>query len=379
MAFNPLFLLAGLQLWLSLAVYSIPLAPSHTLHRRSYFYVGQTYVPSGASSIGNSTIADGQMYVEHLVPAKTTQPFPIVIIHGHAMTGTNFLNTPDGRPGWADYFLSKGYELYIVDQPARGRSAWQRDVDGDQDVYDTLSVEIRFTATQRFKVWPQASLHTQWPGNGSVGDATFDHFYASTVPSISSEAESSMKIRQAGSALLDQIGPAVVMTHSQSGPYGWIIGDARPSLVKGIVAVEPTGPPFENAIFPPAGLARPWGLTVTPIAYSPPASSPDDLKRVIVDSNPALNYTCFQQARPARKLANLSNIPVLMVTSESGYHSVYDGCTAAYLSQAGVSVEHTRLKDVGIKGNGHMMFMEKNNMDIVDQVVEPWISKVSRK
>lgn len=27
------------------------------------------------------------------------------------MTGTNFLNTPDGRLGWADYFLSKGYEV----------------------------------------------------------------------------------------------------------------------------------------------------------------------------------------------------------------------------------------------------------------------------
>ena len=25
------------------------------------------------------------------------------------MTGTNFLNTPDERPGWADYFMSEGY------------------------------------------------------------------------------------------------------------------------------------------------------------------------------------------------------------------------------------------------------------------------------
>jgi len=28
-----------------------------------------------------------------------------------AMTGTNFLNTPDGRPGWGDFFLSQGYEV----------------------------------------------------------------------------------------------------------------------------------------------------------------------------------------------------------------------------------------------------------------------------
>ena len=29
------------------------------------------------------------------------------------MTGANFLNTPDGRPGWADYFLSQGYEVTV--------------------------------------------------------------------------------------------------------------------------------------------------------------------------------------------------------------------------------------------------------------------------
>lgn len=49
-----------------------------TLHRRRYFYVGQTYVAQG-----NSSIADGQMYVEHLTPAKVSQPLPLVIIHGH--------------------------------------------------------------------------------------------------------------------------------------------------------------------------------------------------------------------------------------------------------------------------------------------------------
>jgi hypothetical protein len=53
------------------------------------------------------------MYVEHLSPAKITQPLPIIFIEGHGMTGTNLLNTPDGRLGWADYFLSKGYEVTL--------------------------------------------------------------------------------------------------------------------------------------------------------------------------------------------------------------------------------------------------------------------------
>lgn len=79
-----------------------------TLHYRDYFYVGGMYTQQG-----NSTLVHGQMYVEHLAPAKITQPLPIIFIEGHGMTGTNLLNTPDGRLGWADYFLSKGYEVTL--------------------------------------------------------------------------------------------------------------------------------------------------------------------------------------------------------------------------------------------------------------------------
>jgi len=168
------------------------------------------------------------------------------------------------------------------------------------------------------------------------------------------------------------------MVHSQSGPFGWTLGDANPSKVKGIIALEPTGPPFVDAVFSSLSLAnstRPYGITVSPITYNPPLDSPFDLKPVVVSSNPAGNYTCYKQAEPARKLANLSKIPILMVTSESSYHAVYDGCTAEYLAQAGVKVEHIRLENVGIYGNGHMMFMEKNGLQIAEHVVENWLDK----
>lgn len=49
-----------------------------TLHRRSYFYIGSEYV-----SAQNSVVSSGQMYVEHLVPIKVIQPFPIVFISGN--------------------------------------------------------------------------------------------------------------------------------------------------------------------------------------------------------------------------------------------------------------------------------------------------------
>jgi uncharacterized metal-binding protein len=53
---------------------------------------------------------------------------------------------------------------------------------------------------------------------------------------------------------------------------------------------------------------------------------------------------------------------------------VYDHCTAKYLNQAGVKAEYIRLQDKGIHGNGHMVMIEKNNLDIA-RVVDEWVVK----
>lgn len=79
------------------------------------------------------------------------------------------------------------------------------DVD-KHSVHDTRKVEARFTATQRYKLWPQAELLTQWPGNGSVGDEIFDNFVASTVPRMTSWLNASSTMKTAGTQLLDKIG-----------------------------------------------------------------------------------------------------------------------------------------------------------------------------
>ena len=73
---------------------------------------------------------------------------------------------------------------------------------------------------------------------------------------------------------------------------------------------------------------------------------------------------CFLQAAPARQIPNLRGIPILILTSESSYHAPYDHCTAKYLDQAGVKNAFIRLADHGIRGNGHMMMLEKNNLQI---------------
>jgi pimeloyl-ACP methyl ester carboxylesterase len=170
------------------------------------------------------------------------------------------------------------------------------------------------------------------------------------------------------------IGPAIVLTHSQSGAFGWLIADARPQFVKAIVAIEPAGPPFEATIIG-TGKARAWGPTDIPITYDPPVRNPSEIEveREAKADGPDL-FVCWMQKVPARQLINLKNIPVVVMTAEASYHQVYDHCTVKYLNQAGVKTEYIRLQDKGIQGNGHMVMIEKNNLDIA-RVIDEWVLK----
>jgi pimeloyl-ACP methyl ester carboxylesterase len=356
-----------------LSVVALSLHAEHlALHTREYFYVGGKYVGQTGSQVRS-----GQMYVEALRPQRVTRKYPLVFIHGLGQTATNWLATPDGRPGWADYFLNQGYVVYLVDQPARGRSTWQPTQNGPVQTMSASEVSRRFTAPEVGGNWQQGKKHTQWPGDGAqkgqMGDPVFDAFYATQVESLSNAVETETLIQAAGSALLDKIGPAIILTHSQSGAFGWLIADSRPKDVKAIVAVEPAGPPFQNEVVN-QDKNREWGLTDIALTYDPPAKSAAELAsaRDAKADGPDL-AVCWKQADPPRRLPNLAGIPVMIVTAEASYHAVYDQCTSRYLTQAGVPNTFVRLEDIGIHGNGHMMMLEKNNIEIA-AALEKWIA-----
>ena len=83
---------------------------------------GFMYVGGKTMKVDGHDYVYGQMYVEIRIPAKQTHPYPIIMVHGGSMSGTNYTGTPDGREGWAQYFVRQGYAVYVVDQPGRGRS-----------------------------------------------------------------------------------------------------------------------------------------------------------------------------------------------------------------------------------------------------------------
>jgi pimeloyl-ACP methyl ester carboxylesterase len=332
--------------------------------KQGYFFAGGRI---DGSTEGSPVV--GQMYVEFQIPQTLEHPYPIVMIHGGSQTGTNFTGTPDGREGWAQYFLRHGYAVYVVDQVARGRAANWAQVYGAMTPPRLAFTEQRFVRPEDAKLWPQAHLHMQWPGAGQPGDRVFEQFYASQVPSIADFAKQQELNRNAGAALLDRIGPAIVLTHSQSGAFGWPIADARPNLVKAIVAVEPSGPPVHDVEFKgapdwfaDAANTKRWGLGEVPLTYDPPGA----LEFLREDKSDAPDLVrCWVQKSPARQLVNLKTVPVLVVTSEASYHASYDHCTVKYLRQAGVSgTAVMSLPARNIHGNGHMMMLEKNSDDI---------------
>jgi pimeloyl-ACP methyl ester carboxylesterase len=321
----------------------------------------------------------GQAYVEYQVPVERRSPFPLVIIPGGYSTAAGYRSTPDGRPGWAEHFLRQGYAVYIIEQPARGRSVYQPLVDGKAGWLTAEELESFYTAPSAAPLYPQATGHTQWPGSGRMGDATFDQSFAAKVSQITDREIREHANQEAGAALLDVIGPSILLTHSQSGTYGWLIADARPSLVRAIVAVEPgCAVGFVTPVGPPewfeySGVDRTWGLANVPLTWDPPVERPEELSFVLQDEpdGPGL-ARCWFQAEPARRLTNLRDIPVALVSSPASFHTPYDRGTAAFLRQAGVDCTYIQLAEHGIFGNGHSM-MEESNSDDIAQLIADWL------
>jgi hypothetical protein len=117
------------------------------------------------------------------------------------------------------------------------------------------------------------------------------------------------------------------------------------------------------------------GLADVPLNYDPPLSADAKLEFVRQDKpdRPDL-VRCWRQQEPARKLPSLTRIPIVIIAGEASYHAAYDHCTAAYLEQAGAHPTFIRLADQGVRGNGHMMMIEKNNTAIAG-VIAQWLER----
>jgi pimeloyl-ACP methyl ester carboxylesterase len=261
------------------------------------------------------------------------------MMHGGGFQGTEWLDTPDGRPGWAQRIVEAGYAVLVVDRPGHGRSPLHIETVGP------MGPAFSYEGGRQIYFPGDDPLHTQWPFDHK-DEAAMDDFIAGYGPLPADlELSETMDVDRT-IALLDRIGPALLMTHSASGPDGWLIADRRPHLVKAIASIEPMGPPF--AVIPNIGFLK-WGPTAAPLKFQPPVDSPG-----------------------MHKVPSLVGIPILVVTAEASAFSAASPPTVDFLNAAGATAELLHLADVGVHGNGHGLIYERNSDEALAPVLD-WL------
>lgn len=313
---------------------------------------GHFWVPGERVSRDGKTYQRGPMFVEWEAPEQVTRSWPVVLLHGGGFQGTEWFDTPDGRPGWAQRLVKAGYAVLVVDRPGHGRSPFHVETLGP------MGPPFSYESGRQIYFPENDARHTQWPF-AAADEAAMDAFIAGYGPLPADLEASEIMDADRTAALLDRIGPAILITHSASGPVGWLVADRRPHLVKAIAAIEPMGPPF--AVIPNIGPMR-WGATAAPMRFDPPVTDAEILRH----------------AEPGTlRLPALAELPILIVTAEASAFAAASPPTTAFLNAAGASAELLHLPDHGVHGNGHGLIYEKNSDAALAPVLD-WIALHTR-
>lgn len=176
-----------------------------------------------------------QMYVQYFLPEQRKGKFPLLLWHGGGLTGVTYETTPDGRDGWLNIFLRKGFDVYVSDAVERGRSGfappevWQ----GKPQFVTKANPFWRHRIGERWDADP--AKMKRLAGNRFPVEA-YDNFTKQMVPRWTSTDEA---IIAAYIALMEKLGPSIVLCHSQGCGFGFRVAQARPHLFKALIAVEP--------------------------------------------------------------------------------------------------------------------------------------------
>jgi pimeloyl-ACP methyl ester carboxylesterase len=311
-----------------------------------------TYDPTKATTNTNegNTFWVDQMYVQYQIPVNARK-YPLVLVHGGGGTGRVWETTPDGREGYQTLFVRRGFPIYIVDFPRRGRAGFPS-FNGDFGAIDGKQVVPN--ATNRAGVqyaWVRWRMGPKYPDVFPVQQfpmIALDQFIQHLVPTVSDNAE---VISGALVALLDKIGPAILVTHSQSGLFGWMAG-ARSPNVKGIVSYEPGFVFPEGQVPPPVPLFKgtmPAGTALTSADFARLAQVPI---QVVYGDNIPKNPTPDLVADGRRAQVVASRLFVDALNRQGGNARVL------------------HLPDAGLYGNSHFMFSDLNNVQVAEQLAK---------
>lgn len=324
-----------------------------TKQHEGNFSVQHFLEPTGQTAYGDHA------YVYYQKPLQP-RDLPLIFEHGGAQTKRTWESTVDGREGFQNIFLRKGYSTYLVDQPRIGEAGLALQADDGSNPYAANPMYADHTMFMlcRIGTYDQSGKLKPYDNVAFPHDtASLDQFQRTWTP-YTGKLDDGVSA-DALAALLKKTGPGVLVTHSMGGTVGWRTV-FRTDNVKGIVAFEPGGSPF---LFPEG---------------EKPAQ--------IVASYAPVSATAMEV--PLQDFEKLTKIPIILFYGDNIAKEASDDVgpdkwrTEMAMAQKfveainrhGGQAELVHLPDIGIYGNTHFLMGDTNNKQIAE-LMEQWLEK----
>jgi len=307
-----------------------------SIAKQGSFFVGGRDVQSDTLSTlpayaSAGTITVDQMYTRYQIPVKA-KDLSLVLIHGCCLTGMTWETTPDGRMGWDEYFVRRGYPTYVIDQSGRGRSAVNATamnaVKLGKEPADKLPVVFAASHESAWMIfrfgpeYPKMYEGMKFPVGAQNG------LWQQMVPDWLNTMPTPNPTVPALSTLSKQLKKTVLMSHSQSGIYPFQTAALDSTGIAAIVSIEPGACPDAKE-------------DVTPYTKMP--------IMVLFGDYVDLSPRWAPRLKACREFVQKTN-------------------------QAGGKAELLLLPTIGITGNSHMLMQDSNSIQIAD-LLGSWIEQ----
>jgi hypothetical protein len=345
-----------IALWLIAAIFLTSASAQETkkskpeplmIQEQGSFAIGGTVMTNPGTfdhinrSPAGQTLHGDHAYVFYQIPVNARK-LPLVLWHGIGQFSKTWETTPDGREGYQNIFLRRGFPVYVIDQPRRGRA-------GRSTLPATITPrpdEQDWFGTFRLGIWPDFFPDVQFSRDPEALNQYFRQITPDTGPldpALNADAVS---------ALFKKIGPGILVTHSHAGGMGWRVA-VKSSNLRAIVSYEPgSGFIFPEGEVPPPMPSAGGALQ----AVSVPLSEFMALTKI-----PIIIF--YGDNIPAQPMANpgQDGWRVRLAMARLWRDAV---------NRRGGEVTVVHLPEIGIHGNTHFPFSDLNNLAIADLLSE---------
>jgi hypothetical protein len=316
-----------------------------TIQEQGSFSVGGTVIANPGTFNPYQQTPEGQTfhgdhaYVFYQIPPNARK-YPLVLWHGYGQFSKTWETTPDGREGYQNIFLRRGFGVYVIDQPRRGNAGRSTQPITLTPVPD----EQKWFNTFRVGIWPDFFPGVQFSHDSGALEQYFRQMTPDTGP-IDIDVNS-----DAVAALFSKVGPGILVTHSHSGGMGWRTA-IKSQSVRAVVSYEPGS----NFVFPEGEVPPPMQSSGGPLeAVGIPLSDFMKLTKIPI----VIYYGDYIPEQPSANPGQ-DQWRVRLAMARLWRDAV---------NGRGGDVTVVHLPEIGIRGNTHFPFSDLNNLEVADQL-----------